>query len=307
MACSPRHRWCGHVKAGDTRRKTAQITLKWRACCLLPARRANGWRRTKPLTPRERRSAWRSCAGQRRHNDYFVSSRQNGSDPTKDRRTSSAGEGPNPDHRFNLPFPLTESDIPLCALAQFTRYHSPNSLRIQGDGGHAMRVGIRKSFKILAPGDSLRRRTAFSLAIVRLILAPVIFLAVYYLFRMGWIVDRIVNVDAPAAALAQQASIEMLEARRAERNYLVLRDATYLAANHDAIAKTQQTLSNIAITESNDNASLQKATDALALYSGQLQQAVAILDRPGQSATSRVQYVVKDYEKDLNELLARSG
>src|SRR5215471_13493622 len=72
-----------------------------------------------------------------------------------------------------------------------------------------MKVEIRKSFKILAPGDSLRRRTAFSLALVRLILAPVIFLAVYYLFRMGWIVDRIVNVDAPASALAQQASIEI--------------------------------------------------------------------------------------------------
>jgi hypothetical protein len=46
-----------------TRRKTAQIMLKWRACCLLPARRANGWRRRKPLIPRERRTAWRSCAG----------------------------------------------------------------------------------------------------------------------------------------------------------------------------------------------------------------------------------------------------
>src|SRR6516225_10925864 len=108
-----------------------------------------------------------------------------------------------------------------------------------------MKVGIRKSFKILAPGDSLRRRTAFSLAMVRLILAPVIFLAVYYLFRMGWIVDRIVNVDAPASALAQQASIEMLEARRAERNYLLLHDATSLAANHDAVDKTQQTLEDI--------------------------------------------------------------
>src|SRR6516225_7556752 len=81
MACSPRHRWCGHVKAGDTRRRTAQITLKWRACCLLPARRANGWRRRKPLIPRERRSAWRSCAGQRRHHEYFVSSRPSGSNP----------------------------------------------------------------------------------------------------------------------------------------------------------------------------------------------------------------------------------
>src|SRR6266478_128516 len=75
--------------------------------------------------------------------------------------------------------------------------------------GQVMRA-IAKSFKILAPGNSLQRRTAYSLALVRLILAPVILLAIYYLFRMGWIVDRIVNVDAPASALAQQASIEKL-------------------------------------------------------------------------------------------------
>ena len=59
-----------------------------------------------------------------------------------------------------------------------------------------MALGIRQSFKILAPGGSLRRRVAYSLVIVRVILAPVILLAVYYLFEMGRIVDRIVNVDA---------------------------------------------------------------------------------------------------------------
>ncbi len=56
-----------------------------------------------------------------------------------------------------------------------------------------MRTGIQKSFKILAPGNSLSRRTPYSLALVRLILVPVIFLAVYYLFEMGWIVDRILQ------------------------------------------------------------------------------------------------------------------
>ena len=81
-----------------------------------------------------------------------------------------------------------------------------------------MKFAIRKTFQILVPGSSLRRRVGYSLAIARLVLAPVIFMAVYYLFRMGFIVDQIVNVDAPAATYAQRASIEMLEARRAERN-----------------------------------------------------------------------------------------
>ena len=92
-------------------------------------------------------------------------------------------------------------------------------------------LGLRKSFKMFAPGSSLRRRVAYSLAIVRLVLVPVIFLAVYYLFRMGLIVDRIVSVDAPVARLAEQASVEMLDARRAERNYFLLRDPEYLKVN----------------------------------------------------------------------------
>ena len=146
---------------------------------------------------------------------------------------------------------------------------------------------VPKSFKILAPGNSLRRRTAYSLALVRLILVPVISLAVYYLFRMGWIVDRIVNVDAPASALAQQASIEMLEARRAERNYLLLHDAAYLAANHEAVAKVQQTLDDIRNLDTNDQEALQKAKEALALYERQFAEAATDLERPGQAPTDR--------------------
>ncbi len=54
-----------------------------------------------------------------------------------------------------------------------------------------MKFGIQRSFKVLTPGSSLRRRVAYSLVVVRLILFPVIVLSVYYLFELGWIVDRI--------------------------------------------------------------------------------------------------------------------
>src|SRR5258707_9946064 len=100
-----------------------------------------------------------------------------------------------------------------------------------------MRWKIRKCFKIFAPGSSLRKRVAYSLTIVRLILVPVIFFAIYYLFEMGRIVDRIVNVDAPSARLAEQASLEMLEARRAPRKHILLQEPGYLL-------KHQQTLTH---------------------------------------------------------------
>src|SRR5271169_4766171 len=166
-----------------------------------------------------------------------------------------------------------------------------------------MKFGIRKKFKILAPGNSLRKRVAYSLAIARFILVPVIFLAVYYLFEMGWIVDRIVNVDAPAATLAQQASIETLEARRAERNYLLLRDPAYLAANRESLGKTKQILSQIQELEPQDMGETQKALEALGVYEQRLSAAVSATAEPGQGDADRIQAVVRAYEKDLNDLL----
>src|ERR1700747_3921750 len=121
-----------------------------------------------------------------------------------------------------------------------------------------MRWRVRKSFKIFAPGSSLRKRVAYSLAIVRLILVPVIFLAVYYLFAMDRIVDRIVNVDAPAAKLAEQASVEILEARRAARNYVLFQDPEYLRANQESLTKAKQILSRIKDLEPDEETTGQK-------------------------------------------------
>ena len=170
-----------------------------------------------------------------------------------------------------------------------------------------MALGIRQSFKILAPGGSLQRRVAYSLGIVRLILGPVILLAVYYLFAMGWIVDRIVNVDAPATTLSEQVSVDMLEARLAERNYLLLRDPAYVEANRASTAKARGTLSEIQNLVPSEQEDAQKVLDELHLYQQRFEAAVAMLGAPGQAPTTdRVEAVIRAYEKDLNGLLAQA-
>jgi CHASE3 domain sensor protein len=169
-----------------------------------------------------------------------------------------------------------------------------------------MTLGLRQSFKILAPGGSLRRRVAYSLLIVRLILVPVIFLAVYYLFVMGRIVDRIVSVDAPATTMSEQVSVEMLEARRAERNYLLLRDPAYLEANRSSIAKTREMLIEIQNLAPSEQPDAQKALDELHLYQQRFEAAVSISGAPGRAPTDRIQAVVRTYERDLNELLTQA-
>jgi len=159
---------------------------------------------------------------------------------------------------------------------------------------------------VFARSVSLRQRVAYSLAIVRLILAPVIFLAVYYLFQISSIADRIVNLDAPAATLAQKASIVMLEARRAERNYLLLRDPSDLQANRDSLVRVRQIFQQIQDLEPNERNTTQIALDALDLYQQRLDAAVSALGPAGQSPSDQVQSVVRAYERDLNDLLRKA-
>jgi methyl-accepting chemotaxis protein len=166
-----------------------------------------------------------------------------------------------------------------------------------------MKFGIRRSFQVLAPGSSLRRRVAYSLAIVRLVLVPVIVMSVYYLLRIGWLVDRIVSFDAPAATLAQQASIQMLEARHTESNYLLLYDPASLQASRESIKKIENILIAIRDLHPSDEAVTDKILDALHQYDQQFEAAVTAIGEPGQAPADRIDAVLMTYEKELDDLL----
>ena len=166
--------------------------------------------------------------------------------------------------------------------------------------------GVRRPLRVFARGASLRRRVAYSLAIVRVILVPVIFLAVYYLFRMGWIVDRIVSVDAPVATLAERASIEMMDARRAESDYFLSHDPAKLKVNRDHLSDLEQIIATMRDRQPAERATTQKMLDDVETYRDHLDQTVARIGEPGQPPVERIQRVVQAYERDLDELLRRS-
>jgi CHASE3 domain sensor protein len=170
-----------------------------------------------------------------------------------------------------------------------------------------MRWRVRKSFQIFAPGSSLRKRVAYSLAIVRLILVPVIFLAVYYLLAMGWIVDRIVNVDAPAAKLAEQASLEILEARRAARNYFLFQDPEYIRANQESMGNVRQMLAHIGDLEPDENAVVQKTLDAVNKYQQLFVFVTSTMGQRRQEPVDQIREAAMAYEKDLDKLVEESG
>ncbi len=168
-----------------------------------------------------------------------------------------------------------------------------------------MELTLRKSFKIFAPGSSLRRRVALSLAVVRLVLVPVIFVAVYYLFEMGVIVDRIVNVDAPVVTLAEQASVQMLDARRDERSYFLLREPQYIRANQESVTQLKRIFGNIRELAPEQDL-LREGLKNADLYQRQFLEAVSLAETPGSTAIERVQEVVRAYETDLNDVLKQA-
>ena len=166
---------------------------------------------------------------------------------------------------------------------------------------------VRKPLRVFTRGVSLRRRVAYSLAIVRLILVPVIFLAVYYLFRMGWIVDRIVSVDAPVATLAERVTIEMLDARRSERNYFLLHDSQDLDANRQAVAQVEQLLDTIGQLQPGEQPAVKQMRREVTLYQLRLNEAAAHMGQPSGGPVGRIREVVRGYERNLDEVLKHAG
>jgi methyl-accepting chemotaxis protein len=165
----------------------------------------------------------------------------------------------------------------------------------------------RTPLKVFTRGTSLRRRVAYSLALVRVILVPVIFLAVYYLFAMGLIVDRIVRVDAPVATLAERASIDMLDARRAERNYFLLQDQGDVEANHRSMASLNRIVAQCRDLQPGEGPTIDSLQAQARLYQQRFDAAVARAGVATRTPDERLQEVVRAYQRDLNGLLKRAG
>jgi len=163
-----------------------------------------------------------------------------------------------------------------------------------------------RSFIVLLQGFSLRRRVALSLALVRLILVPVIFLAVYYLFAMASIVDRIVSVDAPVATGAERASIEMLDARRAETNYFLLHDPDDIARNREAVQRLEKTVQVCRALQPDEKPTFDDLEAQIAFYRLSFNHAVERLGESNLPPLQSLRQVVRNYQKDLDDVLAHS-
>jgi len=164
----------------------------------------------------------------------------------------------------------------------------------------------RRRFTVLLEGFSLRRRVALSLALVRLILVPVIFLAVYYLFAMASIVDQIVSVDAPVATNAERASIEMLDARRAETNYFLLHDPDDIARNRESVQKLEGIIRSCRTLQPEERPTLDQLQTQVTFYRTSFDHAVQQLGQSNLPPIQSLRQVVHTYQKDLDDVLTHT-
>ena len=176
-----------------------------------------------------------------------------------------------------------------------------------GPGGLSRRGWhVPQPIRVFAPGTSLRRRVAYSLAIVRLILVPVIALAVYYLFEMSRIVDRIVRVDAEVAMLAEGVSIQMLNARRMELNYFLFHDPQDWQNSHQALDRMEKTLARCEKLQPRNAKAVKQIQAHIAIYRQQFDGAVKQMSSRHETPSAHFQDLVRAYEQNLDDLLKRS-
>ncbi|TAM80569.1 MAG: HAMP domain-containing protein [Acidobacteria bacterium] len=157
--------------------------------------------------------------------------------------------------------------------------------------------------RVFARSRSMRRRVAYSLGVVRLILVPVILLAIYYLFRMGWIVDRIVSVDAAVAMQAERASLVMLDAQRSERNYFLLHDQQDFKSSQQTIENLRNMIQSLRRAQAQEALTIEKMLADLETYQQGMGKAAERVNEAGQPRIDRLRGAIASYEKDLNDIL----
>lgn len=77
-------------------------------------------------------------------------------------------------------------------------------------------------------GTTIRGRIALSMLYAAALIVPAVIISLFYIRRMNTAVGRIVNQDIELMHIADRISLEFLEARRGEKNFLLYGDTTYL-------------------------------------------------------------------------------
>jgi PAS domain-containing protein len=72
------------------------------------------------------------------------------------------------------------------------------------------------------------------------LVTPVVLLSLFYISQMNATVQRMVSVDIELLRVGDRISLDFLQARRHEKNFLIYEDSAYLSGSHEALRRIPQ-------------------------------------------------------------------
>ena len=151
----------------------------------------------------------------------------------------------------------------------------------------------------------MKGRIGLGITISRLIFLPVIFLSVYYIAGMVNATNRIATVDAKVARLGEQIISEIAEMRKAEKNYVLLKDPTSLRKIKEVSQQIIAQIEDGLLLSTSERHRFAEMKEAVKAYMADIE-TISQSAGPVQNAAALKQFSagVGNYQKRIDSLLA---
>lgn len=151
----------------------------------------------------------------------------------------------------------------------------------------------------------MRGRIGFGITVSRLIFLPVVSLSIYYIAGMVTATNRIATVDAKVGQLAGQIVFEVEEMRKAQKNYVLLNDASSLRKIRESSQKIMMQIEDGVVLSTSERQRFTQMKELMNAY-------MTLIDEASQSANSSQDAAglkhfsggVESYQRRIESLLA---
>jgi HAMP domain-containing protein len=153
---------------------------------------------------------------------------------------------------------------------------------------------------------SLRSRIGLGITLSRIIFLPVIFLAIYYIAGMVTATNRIAKVDASVGRMADQILFEVGEMRKAEKNFILLKDPASFRKIKESAQKIISLSEDGLILSPSERSHFSQMRESVRGYMALLESFSQSGDTPQQDITALKGFSggVEDYQKRIESLLS---
>jgi nitrogen fixation/metabolism regulation signal transduction histidine kinase len=152
---------------------------------------------------------------------------------------------------------------------------------------------------------SVKGKIRLALFIVGFLSLATSFISLAYMNNMIRKIKDITQVDAALAALARDISIQILEARREEKNFIIYLDQSYIKNTYSIIDQVTLNVAEARVLAPQHSAALDSIDSLAVHYLAHIEQ-LATTFQEDPNTISRIQKQMLDYEERLKKALSGS-